>query len=98
PAVGRRLIGRFAEHLADAGQVQQLDVAQVLDALEDLEQLRTVETIASVAAHRRDQSDVLPQPERRGADAENPRRFADREQTDARARSAAPRRPMRITR
>ena len=75
-AVGGLCGRRLAQRLADAGEVQQLDVAQVLDPLEDVEQLRAIEAVAPVAPRRRNQADVLPQPERGRADAQDARGFA----------------------
>src|SRR5438067_6265135 len=85
---GAAAVARFrrhglAEHLADAGPVQLLDVAKIFDPLEDLEELRAVQTVASVAAGGADESHALPQTQRRGAHAEHARRLAHREQADA---------------
>src|SRR4051812_7077325 len=81
--------GRFPELALDARHVQPLYVAQVFDPLEDLEELRAVETIPAVAADRTDEADVLPQPQRRGADAEDARGAADGQEAVAGGTGAA---------
>ena len=38
----------FPEHLADAGEVQQLHISQILDAFQNVEELRAVEAIPAL--------------------------------------------------
>ena len=77
-ARGRGL--RTAELALDARHVQPLHVAQVLDALQQLQQLGAVEAIAPAGADRGHQPFALPQPQRRRADADDPRGLADGEE------------------
>ncbi len=76
PAAGRTLLAARPELLADGGEVQALDLPQLLDLPQPLHVGLRVDPVPSVRAARTDQALLLPQSQRLRSEAHGLRNLA----------------------